>query len=303
MTTATVIAGFGRQSLVRDDAGAQFIAVTRGRNAQVAVGDRVRIAALGSGQAVIERIEPRRNEFKRSDSMRTKRLAANVDQAGIVIAAQPPFSEELLLRVTIAAGAEAIPIAVIVNKCDLLEARAAIAPRVAAYRDLGYPVIECAAKADPQGTREALGPWLAGRCTLLLGESGMGKSTLVNCLVPHAELRTQEISRALDAGKHTTTFTRMFALGGDADGAIIDSPGFQSFGLEHLSDSQRVHAMPEFAPLLGTCRFHNCTHRDEPGCAIRTAAEDGRIDPVRYRLFVRLVEESQALARGRHRRG
>jgi len=251
---------------------------------------------------VIESVQPRRNEFKRSDAARTKRIAANIDQAGVVIAAHPPFSEELLLRVTIAAGAEAIPLALIVNKCDLLEARAAIEPRVAVYRSLGYPVIECSARTDPEGTRAALGAWLAGRSTLLLGQSGMGKSTLINCIVPQAGLRTQEISEALGSGRHTTTFTRMFSLPADDDGVIIDSPGFQSFGLDHLSDSERAHAMPEFAALLGSCRFHNCTHRDEPGCAIRAAVQDGRVDPFRYKLFLRLVEESLALSRSRPRR-
>ena len=297
-----MVAGFGRQLLVRDAGGGQFIAVTRGRNAQVTVGDLVRISVLGSGQAVIESIQPRRNEFKRSDAARTKRIAANIDQAGVVIAAHPPFSEELLLRVAIAASVAAIPLALIVNKCDLLEARAAIEPRLAVYRGLGYPVIECSARADPEATRGVLGPWLAGRSTLLLGQSGMGKSTLINCIVPQAGLRTQEISEALGSGRHTTTFTRMFALPGDDDGVVIDSPGFQSFGLEHLSESERAHAMPEYAALLGSCRFHNCTHRGEPGCAIRTAAQDGRIDSYRYRLFLRLADESLALARGRPRR-
>jgi ribosome biogenesis GTPase len=171
---------------------------------------------------------------------------------------------------------------------------------VAAYRALGYPVFDCAAKAAPDATRAALGPWLAGRTTLLLGQSGMGKSTLVNCLVPDASLRTQEISEALASGRHTTTFTRMFELPGG--GAIIDSPGFQTFGLEHLSDSQRVHAMPELRELLGRCRFSNCTHRDEPGCAIRTAAETGAIDARRYQLFARLVEEARVTARASSRR-
>jgi ribosome biogenesis GTPase len=300
---ATVVAGFGRQLLVVTEAGAQMTAVTRGRNAQVAVGDRVRITQLGAGQVVIESVEARRNEFKRSDGARSKVIAANLDQAGVVIAPYPPFSEDLLLRVLIAAGAEDIPIALVVNKRDLLEARAAIEPRIASYRALGYRIIDCAARTDPEGTREALQPWLAGRRTLLLGQSGMGKSTLINCLVPDAGLRTREISEALGSGRHTTTFTRMFTLPGAGNGVIIDSPGFQGFGLEHLSMSERVHAMPEFAALLGRCRFHNCTHRDEPGCAIRAAVKEGAIDPLRYQLFVRLTEESGAIARGFPRRG
>lgn len=298
MPLATIVASFGRHYAVRvDGEDTTLDAVTRGKRGSLATGDRVRVNALGSGQAVIDAVEPRRNELKRSDAFRTKLIAANVDQAGVVIAAEPPFSEELLLRVLLAAEAGQVPVALIVNKQDLHAARAAIEPRVAAYRALGYAVIDCAAGTRPGETRAALLPWLRGRTTLLLGESGMGKSTLVNCLVPDAQLRTQAISQALAAGRHTTTFTRLFELPGDGDGRIIDSPGFQNFGLDHLSESERVHAMPDFRPLLGQCRFHNCTHGDEPGCAIRSAAQAGDIDALRYRLFLRIDAETRAQAR------
>lgn len=298
---ALVIAAYGRQFLVRDAHGELLTAVTRGRNADYAVGDTVRVRPLGSGQAVIESHVARRNEYKRSDAWRTRLLAANVDQIGIVIAASPPFSEELLMRALASAENAGIHAALVVNKCDLVDGRAAIEPRVAVYRALGYPVIDCSAKGAPHETLAQLLPWLAHRTTLLLGQSGMGKSTLVNCLVPDAGLRTATISEALASGRHTTTFTRMFDLPGDG-GRLIDSPGFQAFGLEHLSESQRVHAMPEFRPLLGQCRFHNCTHRDEPGCAIRAAVDAGEIDATRYALFVRLFEEAEFNARASSRR-
>ena len=155
---------------------------------------------------------------------------------------------------------------------------------------------------DAFGAITGLAPWLAGRTTLLLGQSGMGKSTLVNCLIPNAGLRTQEISTALDAGRHTTTFTRLFDLPAPLSGRIIDSPGFQTFGLEHLSESQRLHAMPECQALLGQCRFHSCTHRDEPGCAIRAAVKDGRIDERRYSLLLKLHEETRVNAPASWRR-
>lgn len=294
---ATVVASYGRLFAVRMDGNGEVrSAVTRGKRRDIAVGDRVAVHLLGHDQAVIDSLEKRRNVFKRSDALRTKLIAANIDQAGVVVAAEPPFSEELLLRVLMAAEAEGITIAVIVNKCDLTQSRAQIEPRVAVYRALGYPVLECAA-ADAVGTRAALLPWLSGRTTLLLGQSGMGKSTLINGLVPDARLRTQAISEALASGRHTTTFTRLFALPDDPDGCIIDSPGFQTFGLDHLSESERVHAMPEFRPLLGQCRFYNCTHCGEPGCAIRTAAGNGTIDARRYELFVRLADEARAIAR------
>ena len=294
MTAALVLASFGRHFVVRTEDGRELAAVARGRRTDIATGDRVAVGALGSGQAVIERTEPRRNEFKRSDAFRVKRIAANLDQVGVVVAPEPPFSEELLLRVLLAAEAEHIAVALVVNKHDLAVARAAIEPRIAVYRALGYPVFDCAAKRAPEQTRALLAPWLRDRTTLLLGQSGMGKSTLVNCLVPDAGLRTRSISEALAAGRHTTTFTRLFALPDAGGGAIIDSPGFQTFGLEHLSASQREHAMPEFVPLLGRCRFHNCSHRDEPGCAVRAAAESGAIDERRYRLFLRVSDPASS---------
>lgn len=303
MTHAIVIAAFGRQSLIQTEQGEQMSAVTRGRSLQVTVGDQVQAVPLGAGQAVIESVARRRNEFKRSDAARTKWLAANLDQAGIVIAPDPPYSEELLLRVMIAGQAEGIRLALIVNKSDLGSARTRIESRLQVYRALGYEVIECSARTEPDATRAALLPWLRGRTTLLLGQSGMGKSTLINCLVPDAGQHTREISAALAAGKHTTTFTRMFRLPDDPQGRIIDSPGFQAFGLEHLSESQRAHAMPEFEALLGQCRFHNCTHRTEPGCAIRESALDDRIDTIRYQLFVRLTGESEAIARAKPWKG
>lgn len=296
---ALVIAAHGRQFYLESSDGSPLIAVTRGKRADISVGDRVIAQSTAPGQAVIESLQPRVNELRRSDQWRSKRLAANVDQLGVVLAGAPPYSEALLLRILVAAQAERIPAALIVNKADLADALALIGPRLDVYRALGYPVMTIAAGADPEGSRQALLPWLANRTTLLLGQSGMGKSTLVNLLVPDAGMATRTISDALQTGKHTTTFTRMFQVadGRTAEGItrIVDSPGFQTFGLAHLSRSEVMHGMPEFAPYLGTCRFHNCTHRDEPGCAIRAAAQAGRIDPRRYELYQRLIDEVLAM--------
>jgi len=215
----------------------------------------------------------------------------------IVIAGSPPFSDDLLDRVLMSAQNQQIDAAIIANKADLADAMALIEPRLQVYQALGYPVFRLAAKMSPDDTRAMLRDWLGGRTTLLVGQSGMGKSTLVNTLVPDAALATQAISQALSSGKHTTTFTRLFTLPDITDpsglGSIIDSPGFQTFGLAHLSDSERMYAMREFVPLLGHCRFNNCTHRDEPGCAIRAAIADGRIDDRRYASFLRVVAEAR----------
>ncbi len=293
---ALITASFGRHFYVRPLSGAWLdrVAVTRGKRTDLCVGDEVEVRPLGTDQAVIESLHARRTLLQRSDRWRARLLVANVDQAGIVLAGEPPFSEELAMRMLMAIETAGIAVALIVNKCDRIESRKAIEHRVAVYRKLGYPIFEIAAGVDAAATLQTLAGWLAGRTTLLLGESGMGKSTLVNALVPDAQMRTQAISEALGTGRHTTTFSRLFDVPSTiaANARIIDSPGFQTFGLSHLSDSQRMHAMREFVALLGRCRFNNCTHRDEPGCAIRAAAERGEIDSLRHRLYVRIEDET-----------
>jgi ribosome biogenesis GTPase / thiamine phosphate phosphatase len=280
---AQVIAAYGRQFLLSASSGEQPLkAVARGRRGDCVVGDRVAYRRLNNDQAVIDEVLPRDNQVTRSDNFRSKTIAANVDLAGIVISGYPRFDEALLVRILIALEAEGIAALLVVTKQDLDLSREAMAGREAVYRSLGYPVINTAAKSAP----ESLGPLverLRGKRTLLLGQSGMGKSTLVNALVRGAEQQTAAISAALASGRHTTTFTRAFEL--EEGGWILDSPGFQTFEIAHLSRWQLVHAMPEFRPLLGKCRFNDCSHRDEPGCAIRSAVREGRIDPLRYKLF------------------
>jgi len=290
---ARIVASFGRHYWIRKPSGDERVAVTRGKRTDLCVGDEVEVRALGPDQAVIESLLARTTLLQRSDGRRTRLLAANVDRAAVVLAGEPPFSEELLMRMLIAIETAGIEPAIIANKADRTSAHESIVPRLTVYRRLGYPVFEISALAEPDDTRVRLGPWLAGRTTLLLGESGMGKSTLVNTLVPDAQLRTDTISQALGTGRHTTTFSRLFDVPAHVadDARIVDSPGFQNYGLSHLSASQREHAMREFVPLIGRCRFNDCRHDEEPGCAIREAARRGEIDPLRYRLFLKINEE------------
>jgi len=292
---ATVLAAFGRQFWIRNENGDERSAVTRGRNTDVVAGDRVEWRDLGGGQAVIERVLPRANLLRRSDLHRTKTLAANLDAAAVVISGTPPFSEELLLRVLIAAEREGIECRLVATKADVAGSIESIEPRLAVYEALGYPVHRIAAKDRPAQAIAGLSPVLAGRSTLLLGQSGMGKSTLVNLLAPGAAMATRAISEALQTGRHTTTFCRAFDL--PASGRLIDSPGFQTFGLAHLSASEIEHGMREFQPLLGRCRYHNCSHRHEPGCAIRAAVGAGGaggIDPRRHALYVQIRDQAPA---------
>jgi ribosome biogenesis GTPase len=205
------------------------------------------------------------------------------------------FSESQLARALIAAREQGIPAVVGLNKTDL-PAAAAAREKLAPYRAMGVEVIELALKGRAGDDAARLRQRLTGRTTLVMGPSGAGKSTLINLLVPDAAAAVGEISTALGTGRHTTTSTRWYALpgAGGHGGAIIDSPGFQQFGLRHVGPERLASLMPDLAPHLGSCRFHNCTHRHEPGCAVREAAARGEIAPSRLRLYEELHAELSA---------
>lgn len=284
-----VVAAHGRHFRVEDGAGAQYDCVTRGRKGGVACGDTVMFRPTGAGTAVIEDIVPRRNLLYRSDRLRSKLIAANVDQAFIVLAAYPSPNLELLDRCLMACEASEIDARILVNKNDLPET-AALIERLRPYATLGYPVLSVSARAD-------VGPLcdeLRERVSIFVGASGVGKSTLVNALVPAARAATQAVSDALDSGRHTTTHTRLYALPGG--GALIDSPGMQEFGLRHIAPAQLDRTLPEFRARRGQCRFHNCRHVQEPGCAILAAVEAEEIMPHRWRTYRAVLTENEAPA-------
>jgi ribosome biogenesis GTPase len=295
--TGLVIAAHGRHYLVspEDAPDTPLQCFPRGKRSEVAVGDRVCFEPTSADQGVIVEIAERRNLLYRSDQYKSKLFAANLDQLLIVLATEPYFSEDLLGRALVAAEANGLKPLILLNKTDVEAALPAARERLAPYRALGYDVLELSIKAHPQAAHEVLDARLAGHATLLLGQSGMGKSTLVNLLVPDAEAATREISTALNSGRHTTTFTRLYRLA--AGGALIDSPGFQEFGLYHLTEGQLERAFPEFRPLLADCRFYNCHHLHEPGCAILAAVEDGRVAPTRHALYKQLVHEASQVLR------
>lgn len=286
--SGTVIAAHGRHYLAQ--VGQERLqCVTRGKKTDVAVGDVVHLKRTSADQAVIERIGERKSLLYRSDQYKSKFLAANVKQVLIVVATEPSFADDLVSRALVAATAEGLSAHILLNKTDLTKSLARSRERLAVYAALGYAVHEISASGRPQATCSALLPLLHGKSTILIGQSGMGKSTLVNLLVPEAEAAVREISQALDTGKHTTTFTRLYQLDGET--SLIDSPGFQEFGLYHLSEGMLERAFPEFAPLLGHCRFTNCHHVSEPGCAVLQGVAEGKVTPPRHALYLQLRHE------------
>lgn len=293
-----IIAAHGRHYTVELSGGGTRQCFPRGKKSGPAVGDYVLIRPQGDAEGVIERIEARRNLLYRSDDMRTKQFAANVDQLLIVVAVEPAFSSDLVGRALVAAQSADIAPLIILNKADLAEgldkARERIQALASAYEP-PIPVLLTNA-LDSDATAATLLPHLRGKCSLLLGQSGMGKSSLLNALVPQARAATQEHSIALDAGRHTTTSTRLYHLPG-GDGVLIDSPGFQNFGLHHLSPGDVERGFPEFARHSARCRFYNCTHRREPGCGVLEAVRSGDIQPERHELYLRILAENEAQAR------
>lgn len=285
----TVIAAHGRHYLVQTES-ARLQCVTRGKKSDVAVGDIVRLKQTSPDQGVIESIDERKTLLYRSDQYKSKLLAANVTQLFIVVATEPGYSDDLVSRALVAAEAAGITARLILNKIDVTEQLPKTRERLGLYTRIGYPIHEVSARAHPEQTCATLKPLLEEQSTILIGQSGMGKSSLINLLVPDAELATREISAALDSGKHTTTFTRLFAL--DSNSAIIDSPGFQEFGLYHLTEGMLERAFRDFAPHLGNCKFYNCHHLTEPGCAVLAALDRGEIAPLRHALYQQLVHES-----------
>jgi ribosome biogenesis GTPase len=254
------------------------------------VGDRVRWLPAGEGVGVIEHLEPRRNLLFRQDEWKTKSFAANLDQLLVLVAANPVFSESQLVRALIAADSAGIAAHIVLNKADLPQFPAA-RDRLAPYAAMGVPVIETALKADGDAARARLHALLAGKATLVLGPSGAGKSTLINLLAPDARAQVGEVSQALNSGRHTTTTTQWYWLDAARTTALIDSPGFQEFGLRQIKAAELAGHMPDLREPARECRFYNCSHRHEPGCGVRAALERGEISASRYRIYTELWAE------------
>lgn len=281
----TIVAAFGRQYEVELADGTRLLCFTRAKKSSYACGDRVQVSATASDQGVIERLEERSSLLYREDAFKLKLIAANVTQVAIVVATEPSFSPELITRCLCAAEDQEVKPLIILNKADLTDGLNCARVLLAPFAELGYEVIETCAK----DTVEVLRARLAGETSLLVGQSGMGKSTLTNALIPEADATTAAISTALDSGRHTTTFSRLYRLPGG--GQLIDSPGLQMFGLAQLNQNSLAWSFREFRPHLGQCRFRDCRHEAEPGCALQAALTNGAISTLRFAQYQLLRDE------------
>ncbi len=277
-----IIAAFGRHYLAELPTGEIVECVPRGKKSDVACGDTITLTRTGSEQGVIDSITPRTSLLYRSDAFKQKIIAANVTQLVVVVASEPSFNDELLARCLLAGHDQKLNILIVLNKNDLPQIAAA-REQLVPYTKIGYRVLELSAKQDIA----PLLPYLQGNTSVFVGQSGMGKSTLINAVIPKAHAATREISTVLDSGKHTTTHAKLYHL--NANSHLIDCPGVQLFGLHHLDFAAMERSFPEFLPYLGECRFANCSHSHEPDCAIRKATAEGKIDERRLKLFQQIT--------------
>lgn len=298
-----VIRNTGSWYLVRTDEGKDIECKIKGNfrlkgirsTNPIAVGDRVRILANPEGTAYITEIEDRKNYLVRKASNLSKQshiLAANLDQCMLIVTVNyPETSTTFIDRFLASAEAYRIPVKIIFNKIDAYnqDERRYMEALIRLYEQIGYPCIRVSAK---EGTgMEELTRELSGKITLLSGHSGVGKSTLINAILPDSELKTNVISAYHNKGMHTTTFSEMFPL--REGGYIIDTPGIKGFGTFDMEKEEIGHYFKEIFDYSAGCRYNNCTHRNEPGCAVRKAVEESLISQSRYTSYLSMLEDKE----------
>ena len=288
-----MLVSHGNRGIVEQPDGARLECLFRRSVGRPLCGDRVEIEEADDHSVVVTSILPRKNEFVRAGPRgRKQAIAANLDQVLIVVAPIPEPSRDLVERYLVAVHSLGIRPLILLNKAEMLSSvsLASDSPlrRLDEYVELGYPVLETSCKTAPG--IEVLPPALESRTSILVGQSGVGKSSLANALLPDLDLQTGGLSRVTGKGTHTTTTTIMYSL--PCGGRLIDSPGVWEYGLWPMSQQELAAGFRDFASFEGHCRFNNCCHAGEPGCAIRSAVEAGDIRDWRYRSYLRLLEQA-----------
>ena len=261
----------------------------------IAVGDRVQIAVNSEGTAFITEIEDRKNYIIRRASNLSKQshiIAANLDLCMLVVTVNYPETSTIFIdRFLASAEAYRVPVALVFNKTDLYseDELRYLDGLINLYTHIGYPCFRISA-LNEEGIQE-IKDELKGKITLFSGHSGVGKSTLINAILPEAKLKTGEISTAHNKGMHTTTFSEMFPVEGD--GYIIDTPGIKGFGTFDMKDEEVGHYFKEIFEFSANCKYGNCTHRHEPGCAVREAVANHYISESRYTSYLNILEDRE----------
>ncbi len=284
-----IITRYGASVDLEDSEGRIHRCLLRQNMPSLVCGDRVIWQQASTGNGVVVAMEPRKTLLERPNADgHLKPVAANIDQILVVAAPLPALDLGLIDRYLVAAELTGIPPVLLINKTDLLDDELLdyMRERVAVYSEIGYPVLFVSA-CQEQGLA-ALKEQLKDRTSIFVGQSGVGKSSLINALLPGQDIRVGELSDASGLGKHTTTTTVLYHF--PEGGELIDSPGVRAFGLEHATRNQIADGFVEFRPYLGQCKFNDCRHQVEPGCAIRAAIEKGAIRPERFKSYLNIVE-------------
>lgn len=293
MESAVVISRFGQHADIETSQGDVLRCNIRRTVSSLVTGDIVawrRAPETERGlQGVIEAVEERRSLLTRPDTYDgIKPVAANIDQIFVVTSPLPAFSTQIIDRYLVACEDIGITPIIVLNKVDLIDGEYAeyIRERLDMYREIGYSVAEVSAE-QVQGL-DQLTALMANNTSIFVGQSGVGKSSLVNAILPHAEIVTADVSSNSGLGQHTTTVARLHRLANNA--ALIDSPGIREFGLWHIEADRVTWAFRDFRPFVGACKFRDCSHRNDPGCALVQAVEDGTLDAERLQNYHRIID-------------
>lgn len=284
-----LISRFGAEMLIEDEQGQIQRCTGRKKVATAVCGDHVEWEDTSQGNHIVSRILPRKNLLKRpTPSGKEKLIAANIDQVLVVLAYSMKANWDMLDHYLVASHSmHAIPL-ILCNKLDLAGTQQEQYDRILnEYRHIGYRILPLSAKNN-QGM-DALLDVLSGKTNILVGQSGVGKSSIIKALHPMIDIRIGEVSEASGEGQHTTSVTTLYHL--PCGGELIDSPGVRDFRPGKLKQSYIEQGFPEFLPYLGSCRFHNCSHINEPGCAIKEKLATGEILQRRYNSYLRLLKE------------